>query len=107
MFFQGKKDSKKPCLYVALFWTCRYKNGGRKRKAVPTSGQENQPPAEVKGGKKKSRSGGGRVGGLAVSLPHGSVAFECARHELHATTAVNNPNRLAPRRIGKSSNSSR
>ena len=40
------------------------------------------------------------VGGLAISLPHGSVVFECARHELHATTALNEPNRVNPTRIG-------
>jgi hypothetical protein len=40
------------------------------------------------------------VGGLALSLPHGSVLFEVARHELHATTALRKPNRLRPTRIG-------
>ena len=44
------------------------------------------------------------VGGLAISLPHGSVVFECARHELHATTALKEPNRSRPTRIGESFN---
>ena len=43
-----------------------------------------------------------QVGGLALSLPHGSVVFECARHEVHATTALKEPNRVKPTRIGKS-----
>ena len=43
-----------------------------------------------------------QVGGLAISLPHGSVVFECARHEVHATTALKEPSRVNPTRIGKS-----
>ena len=40
-----------------------------------------------------------QMGGIGIALGHGSVLFECAKHEMHATSALRRPNRTHPNRI--------
>lgn len=40
-----------------------------------------------------------QMGGVSIALSHGSILFECARHEVHATSGLKYPDRKSPARV--------
>jgi hypothetical protein len=50
--------------------------------------------------KKKKKNTTGEKGGIGIELPNGSLLFECAHVEWHATTALACPTRFQPSRVG-------
>ena len=43
---------------------------------------------------------GEKIGGLGLQLDSGSILFECARWEFHATTPLKEPSNSSPSRLG-------
>ena len=70
------------------------------RNDTPTDEQLHVPVAHVVHSETRRPPKSETVGGVAIALLHRSLLFECAKREVHATTALKAPNRCHPTRLG-------
>ena len=90
----GIKSSYSESQGVNVAYESSFSN--EQKKVVKHTNEQNEVIYEVDSDNEDALVNGS---GIALALTHGSLLIECAKLEVHASSAINNPNRIQPSRV--------